>query len=45
MDKLYEKVIFNIDFTTSAWYEDTMAPYGKQRALSTLMLGEEILTK
>jgi len=45
MDKLNEKVTFNIDFATSAWYEDTMAPYGKQRALSTLILGESILTK
>ena len=45
MDKLYEEIIFNLDFQTSAWYGDSMAPYGKQRALATLVLGEDLLRK
>ena len=45
MDKLHEETIYNIDFATSAWYGESMAPFGKQRAVSTLMLGEDILSK
>jgi len=43
MDKLYEETLFNVDFGTSTWYGDSMAPWGKQRALSKLMFGEKSL--
>ena len=43
MDKYNEKFSYNIDFQTSTWFGDTMAPWGKQRKLSQLLLGERLL--
>lgn len=45
MDRHYSNVAYNVDYITSSWYGDSMAPLGKQRGLAKLVIGENILTK
>ena len=45
MDRHYSNVAYNVDYITSSWYGDTMAPLGKQRGLAKLVIGEKLLTQ
>ena len=45
MNKNFENIVFNIDYATSTWYFDMAAPFGKQRAIDELALGERLINE